>query len=145
MAAAPVQLRPYAYARISSNSTYDIVLADGIREIRVARIKVDSVFFGNVSARLSTDGSTVAFRVSGDRKGGSSLYSVDTSTAKYVQVTSASNTSQGIGSYAWSPAGNTMAFVLMSPALDPDKVDEGYGTIYVYSVGFKAMKLAGSH
>ena len=78
MAAAPVQLRPYAYARISSNCTYDIVLADGIREIRVARIKVDSVFFGNVSARLSIDGSMVAFRVSGDRQGGSELYSVDT-------------------------------------------------------------------
>lgn len=121
------------------------MLADGQRDVRVARIKVDSVFFGNVSAALSADGTTAAFRLSGNRQGGSSLYSVNVKSGKYAQISQSANSGEGLGSYVWSPAGNTLAFTRLSPAPDPSKVDEAYGTIYIYSVGFQAVKLAGSH
>ena len=143
---ATTPMRAYVYTTVSGGNSYDISLADGApRDTRVARLKVDSVYFGNAAARLSTDGSTIAFRVSGTRQGGSSLYSVDVKSAKYAQVSSSPNGSAGIGAYYWSPAGNTLAFVRAAPALDPDKVDDAYGQIYVYSVGFSAVKLAGSN
>jgi hypothetical protein len=131
---------------ISSASSYDVMLADGInKDRRVARIKVDGVAFGTLSAQLSATGSNTAFRVSGDRQGGSSIYSVEIASGKYVKVAAARTSSEGIGGYAWSPAGNTMAFVRSSPAPDPVSADESYGTIYIFSVGFSAMKLAGSN
>ena len=144
-AASAVPLRPFVYVSPSSKTSYDIMLSDGVsKDWRVARIKVDSVFFGNLSARLSTDASTTAFRVSGDRLGGSSIYSVDTRTGKYAQVAYSKTASEGFGAFAWSPAGNTMAFVRSTPALDPAAVDSAYGTIYIYSVGFQASRLANS-
>ena len=144
--AASTPLRPFVYAAISSNSAYDITLSDGVnKDRRIARIKVDSVFFGNVSARLSANGTNTAFRVTGDRLGGSSLYSVDVKSGKYVPVASAPNASESIGAYAWSPAGNTLAFVRSNPAPDPADVDDAFGTIYIYSVGFKAVHLASSN
>src|SRR5207237_6400476 len=93
----------------------------------------------------SADASTAAFRVSGDKLGGSSIYSVDLKTGKYVQVAVSKTGAESIGAYAWSPAGNTMAFVRSAPAPDPANVDDSFGTIYVYSVGFKATALGGSH
>jgi Peptidase_C39 like family len=145
LAAGAAPIRPYAYSMISSASSYDVMVSDGInKDRRVARIKVDGVAFGTLSAQLSANGTNIAFRVSGDRQGGSSIYSVDVASGKYVKVASSKNAAEGIGGYAWSPAGNTMAFVRSSPASDPVSADDTYGTIYIFSVGFKAMKLAGS-
>jgi hypothetical protein len=133
------------YATVSSANTYDIMLSDGAsKDSRVARIKVDSVFFSDVSAKLSTDGSHASFRVSGDRRGGSSIYVVNVPTGKYEQVALSKTSAEAIGTYAWSPAGNTMAYTRFGPASDPADVDEGYGTVYLFSVGFKAVKLPGS-
>lgn len=145
--AAPViPLRPYAYATANSATGYDIMLGDGVnKDRRVARVKVDSTYFSDVSARLSADASQVIFRVTGDRNGGSSLYNVGVVTGKYVQLAFSKNASEGIGAYAWSPAGNTMAFVRSAPALDPALMDGAYGTIYIYSVGFQAARLKSSN
>src|SRR5205823_11065893 len=130
---------------ISSASSYDMMVSDGVnKDRRVARIKVDGVAFGTLSARLSANGTNTAFRVSGDRRGGSSIYSVDVASGKYVQVAASSSSDEGIGGYVWSPAGNTLAFVRSSPAPDPVSADDTYGAIYAFSVGFKAMKLTGS-
>src|SRR5205823_1816994 len=115
--AASAPLRPYVYTIISSANSYDIMLSDGVnKDRRVARIRVDGIAFGTMSARLSATLSTTAFRVSGDRLGGSSIYSVDVASGKYVQVASSRTSAEGIGAYAWSPAGNTMAFVRNAPA-----------------------------
>lgn len=138
-------LRPYVYAVISAPNYYDLLLADGVnKDRRVSRVKVDSVFFSDVTARLSNDGSTALFRVSGNRAGGSSLYVVNIQTGKYNLIASTRTAAEGIGAFAWSPAGNTLAYVRAAPALDPAAVDSAYGSIYIYSVGFQAMKLAGS-
>jgi hypothetical protein len=142
-AAAP--LRPYAYAMVTSTTNYDIMLADGVnKDRRIASVKVDSVFFGDVTAKLSADGSVAAFRVTGDRLGGSSLHVVDVKSGKHTQVAASKNTSEGIGTYVWSPAGNTLAFVRSAPALDPTLMEDVYGTVYVFSVGFQAAKLKGT-
>jgi hypothetical protein len=139
-------MRPYAYAGVTSTTGYDIMLADGVnKDRRVARIKVDSVFFADIEARASTDASNVAFRVTGDRLGGSSLYNVNVTTGKYVQIAGSKTASEGIGSYAWSPVGNTLAYVRATPALDPALMDDAYGTVYIFSVGFQAVKLQGSN
>lgn len=136
---------PYAYAITTSTTGYDIMLADGVnKDQRIARVKVDSVFFADVTASLSADGTNVAFRVVGDRLGGSSLYSVNVQSGKYVQIASAKSTVAGVGGYAWSPAGNTLAYVYAAPALDPAQADDEYGSIYVFSVGFQAAKLKSS-
>jgi uncharacterized protein YvpB len=129
----------------SSNNTYDIMRSDGgKKDSRVARIKVDSIFFSDATAALSSDGTHAAFRVTGDRYGGSSLYDVNIESGKYAQVAASKNSAQGIGAYSWSPAGNTMAYVVAAPALDPAQMEDAYGTIYVWSVGFEPVKLAGS-
>jgi hypothetical protein len=141
-AATPV--RPYAYAAVTSTTGYDVMVTDGVNDRRVARIKVDSIFFADIDARLSADGTNVAFRVTGDRLGGSSIYNVSTQTGKYVQIAASKNTAEGIGSYAWSPAGNTLAYVRAAPALDPALMDNAYGTVYLFSVGFQAVKLSNS-
>ena len=141
-----VPVNPFVYAMASSNNTYDIMRSDGgKKDARVARIKVDSIFFSDATAALSTDGSYAAFRVTGDRYGGSSLYSVSTASGKYAQIAGSKNAANGIGAYAWSPAGNTLAYVLASPALDPAQMDDSYGTIYIWSAGFEPVKLAGSN
>ncbi|MEO5951584.1 MAG: hypothetical protein ABIQ44_03860, partial [Chloroflexia bacterium] len=141
-AAASIPLRPYAYATANSATGYDIMVGDGVKkDARVARVKVDSAYFSDVSARLSSDASQVAFRVTGDHSGGSSIYSVSIATGKFFQIASSKTSSEGIGSYAWSPAGNTLAYVRSAPALDPALMDTAYGTIYIYSVGFQAAKL----
>jgi uncharacterized protein YvpB len=115
---------------------------DGVdKDRRIARVKVDSVYFADVSAKLSTDATQVAFRVTGDRLGGSSLYNISVETGDYARIGLSKNASTGIGFYAWSPAGNTMAFVRSGAAGDPALVDQAYGTIYIYSVGFDAVKL----
>ena len=146
MAAGAAPIRPYAYCIISSASSYDVMLSDGInKDRRLARIKVDGVAFGTLSARLSANGTNTAFRVSGDRQGGSSIYSVDVASGQYVRVAASAGSAEGMGGYAWSPAGNTMAYVVSAPAPDPVSADDSYGTIYIFSVGFKAMKLAGSN
>lgn len=122
------------------------MIADGVnKDRRVARIKVDGIAFGTMSALLSANYSTTAFRVSGDRFGGSSIYSVDVASGKYVQVAASKTSAEGIGAYAWSPAGNTMAYVRSAPAPDPADANDAYGTIYLFSVGFKAMRLANSN
>lgn len=139
-------MMPYVYGTASSSNTYDVMLADGVnKDRRVARVKVDGVAFSNISTRLSANASTAAFRVNGDKLGGSSLYSIDLKTGKYTQVAISKTGAESIGAYAWSPAGNTVAFVRTSPAPDPANVDDAFGTIYVYSVGFKAMALGSSH
>ena len=141
----PPSMLPYAYAVVSSANSYDIVLSDGSsKERHVATVRVSSVFFSDVTARLSADGSVIAFRVSGDRSGGSSLYVVAVAGGKYQRIASSPDSAEGIGAYAWSPAGNTLAFVRAAPALDPDAMDEAYGTIYIFSVGFQAVRLQGS-
>ena len=85
LAASSVPVYPYAYANVSSTYTYEIMLADGVNKDRsVARVQVDSVFFSDVDARLSADGTHVAFRVTGDHLGGSSLYDVGTQGGKYA-------------------------------------------------------------
>lgn len=145
-AQAATPIMPYVYASASSTTSYDVMLADGVnKDRRVARVKVDSVYFGNISARLSADASTAAFRVNGDRLGGSSFYSIDLRTGKYTQIAASKTGAESIGAYAWSPAGTTLAYVRSSPAPDPNVVDDAFGTVYIYSVGFKAMALAGSH
>ena len=41
-----IPLRPYAYAIISASNRYDIMVGDGVnKDWRVARVKVDSVYF----------------------------------------------------------------------------------------------------
>lgn len=146
-AAAPaIPLRPYAYATANSVTGYDIMVGDGVqKDARVARVKVDSTFFTDVSARISADSSQVAFRVTGDRYGGSSIYSLNIASGKFIQVALAKNSTEGIGAYAWSPAGNTLAYVRSAPALDPALMDTAYGTIYIYSVGFQAVRLKSSN
>ncbi|MFL5735137.1 MAG: C39 family peptidase [Chloroflexia bacterium] len=145
-AAGPSTMRPYAYSIISSASSYDVMVADGInKDRRVARIKVDGIAFGTLSARLSASATNTAFRVSGDRQGGSSIYSVDVATGKYVKIAAYKGSAQGVSEYAWSPAGNTLAYVVSAPAPDPVTPDDSYGTIYIYSVGFQARRLAGSN
>ncbi|MEO8288590.1 MAG: C39 family peptidase [Chloroflexota bacterium] len=142
---APIPTQPYTYAAVNSTTGYDIMLADGVnKDRRIARIKVDSVFFADIDARLSMDGAYSAFRVTGDRLGGSSLYNVNTKTGKYVQIAASKTTSEGMGRYAWSPAGNTLAYVRAAPALDPALMDGAYGNIYLFSVGFQAVKLKSS-
>jgi uncharacterized protein YvpB len=136
----------YAYAAFAGNDSYDIMLADGSGKDRVvARIKVDGVFFSDVSARLSSDGSKIAFRVSGDRAGGSGLHILDVKSGKSEQIASAKSTAESIGSYMWSPAGNTLAFVRSSPAPYPADVDSAYGSIYIYVAGQGTVRLGGSH
>lgn len=141
---APV--RPYVYATASSVTSYDIMLADGTSKDRmVTRVKVDGVYFGDLSTRLAADGGMLAFRVSGDRNGGSSLYAVDIKTGKYTQIALSKGRGEGFGAYSWSPAGRTLAFVRTSPALDPPSVDEAYGDVWLYSAGFQPVKLSGSN
>ena len=136
---------PFVYATPSSATTYDVMLSDGINKDRsIASVKVDGIGFGDASARLSQDGSHAAVRVTGDRLGGSSLHIVDVKDGKASQAAVFTNSSEGIGAYRWSPAGNTLAFVRSSPALDPADVEQAYGDIFIISVGFQAMKLAGS-
>ncbi|HKP54841.1 MAG TPA: C39 family peptidase [Chloroflexia bacterium] len=138
--------KEYAYAAFAGTDSYDIMLADGSgKERRVARIKVDSVFFSDVSARLSADGSKIAFRVSGDRAGGSALYILDVKSGKSEQVASTKSTAESIGAYVWSPAGNTLAFVRSSPAPYPADVDSAYGSTYIYVAGQGTIRLGGSH
>jgi dipeptidyl aminopeptidase/acylaminoacyl peptidase len=140
----PVQ--PYVYAASTSATTYDIMLADGANKDRkVAQVKVDSVYFGDVAARLAYDKGMLAFRVSGDRNGGSSLYVVDMKTGTSTQVGISKTKAEGIGSFAWSPAGRTMAYVRSAPGVDPADADLAYGTVYIYSSGFKPVKLGGSN
>jgi uncharacterized protein YvpB len=145
-AAPAIPLRPYAYATANSATGYDILVGDGLnKDTRIARVKVDSLYFTDVTARLSTDATQVAFRVTGDRNGGSSLYSVHVASGKFVQVAATKSNSEGIGAYVWSPAGNTLAFVRSAPALDPALMDDAFGTIHVYSVGFQATRLKSSN
>jgi hypothetical protein len=121
------------------------MLSNGVgKDRRVATVKVGSVFFSDVMARLSADGSTVAFRVTGDRYGGSSLHVVSVVGGRHTRIAASDNSAQGIGAFAWSPAGNTLAFVRAAPALDPATVEEAYGTIHIFSVGFQAVELQGS-
>lgn len=144
-AGASSTVSPYLYATPSSAITYDVMLADGVsKDRRIASVKVDGVGFGDASARLSSDGSHAAVRVTGDRYGGSSLHIVDVKSGKTAEVAVATNSSEGIGNYRWSPAGNTMAFVRSSPALDPANVEDAYGEIFIISVGFEAIRLQGS-
>jgi hypothetical protein len=146
LAASPsIPARPYAYAYVSSTARYNVMVADGVNKDRsVAGVQVDSVFFTDVDASLSTDGTHVVFRVTGDHLGGSSLYDVNTQTGDYAEIASSKTGSAGIGSYAWSPAGNTLAYVLASPALDPALMDDAYGTVYIFSAGFQAVRLNNS-
>lgn len=122
------------------------MLSDGVSKERlVARVKVDGIGFGNVYSRLAFDGGMLAFRMSGDRNGGSSLYVVDIKSGKSTQVALLKSGSEGIGSFAWSPAGRTLAYVRTSPAPDPDAANEAYGTVYLYSAGFQPVRLGGSN
>lgn len=139
-------VRPYVYAASTSATTYDVMLADGVSKDRmVAQVKVDSIYFGDVSARLAYDRGMFAFRVSGDRNGGSSLYVVDIKSGKSTQIALAKSKAEGIGAFAWSPAGRTMAYVRSSPATDPADADLAYGTVYLYSAGFNPVRLGGSN
>lgn len=145
-AAKPVPVRPYVYATASSATSYDIMLADGSSKDRmVTRVKVDGIYFGDVSSRLAADAGMLAFRVSGDRSGGSSLYAVDIKTTKYTQLAVFKSTGGGIGGYAWSPAGRTLAFVRTSPAPDSVNADDAHGDVWIYSSGFQPVKLGGTH
>lgn len=145
-ASAAYPVRPYLYVASTSVSTYDIMFADGVsKDRKVAQVKVDSIYFGDVSARLAYDRGMFAFRVSGDRNGGSSLYAVDIKTGTSTQVAIAKTKSEGIGAFAWSPAGRTMAYVRSVPGTDPADADSAYGTVYIYSAGFKPVKLGGSN
>jgi hypothetical protein len=141
-----VAVHPFVYAMASSSNTYDIMWSNGgKKDPRVARIKVDSIFFSDATAALSTDGTHAAFRVTGDRYGGSSLYSVGVIDGEYAQIAASKNSAHGIGSYAWSPAGNTLAYVMAAPALDPAQMDDAYGTIHIWSAGFEPVRLPGSN
>ncbi len=138
-------VNPFVYVTPGSATTYDVMLADGInKDRRIASVKVDGVGFGDASARLSQDGSHAAVRVTGDRYGGSSLHIVGVKNGKATQAAVSSNSSEGIGTYRWSPSGNTLAFVRSAPALDPANVEDAYGDIFIISVGFQAMRLQGS-
>ena len=146
-AAAPrsYPVRPYVYAASTSATTYDVMLADGVSKDRmVAQVKVDSIYFGDVAARLAYDRGMFAFRVSGDRNGGSSLYVVDIKGGKSTQVALAKSKAEGIGAFAWSPAGRTMAYVRSAPGTDPADADLAYGTVYLYSAGFNPVRLGSS-
>jgi hypothetical protein len=122
------------------------MLADGSgKDRQVARVKVDGVAFSDVSARLSADGSKIAFRVSGDRVGGAGLHVLDVKSGKSEQIASSRSTAESIGTYMWSPVGSTLAFVRSSPAPYPADVDRAYGSIYVYSAGQGTVRLGGTH
>ena len=136
---------PFVYVTPSSPTSYDVMLADGTdKDRRVASVKVDGVGFGDASARLSQDGSHAAVRVTGDRFGGSSLHIVDVRDGKATQAAVFTNSSEGIGTYRWSPAGNTLAFVRSIPAVEPGDTENAYGDIFIISVGFQAVRLPGS-
>lgn len=136
----------YAYAAYATGDSYDVMLADGSgNDRRVARIKVDGIYFSDAAALLSNDGTKIAFRVSGDRLGGSSLYVLDVKSGKYDQIASTRSTAESIGSFMWSPTGSTLAFVRSSPAPYPADVDSAYGSIFVYLPGRGAVRLGGTH
>lgn len=145
-ASKPYPVQPYLYVASTSAITYDIMLADGAnKDRRVAQVKVDSVYFGDVSARLAYDRGMFAFRVSGDRNGGSSLYVLDMQSGTPTQIAASKTKAEGIGAFAWSPAGRTMAYVRSAPGVDPADADLAYGTVYIYSAGYKPVKLGGSN
>ena len=82
-AAKAIPLHGSAYVIINSANGYEIMAGDGVdKDRRIARVKVDSI--SDVSAQLSTDATQVAFRVTGDRLGGSSLYNVSVETGDYA-------------------------------------------------------------
>jgi|GEM_PF-2839858 len=139
-------LQPFVYAMASSSTSYDLMLSNGLGKDRaVANIKVDGVFFSDTSARLSTDGNYAAVRIVGDRTGGSTLLLVDMKSGKQTPITATKSTTAGFGAYAWSPGGNTLAFVRSTPALAAGFSDDAHGEIYVFSVGFQPMRLPGSN
>jgi hypothetical protein len=139
-------LKPFVYAMASSGTSFDLMLSNGIgKDLSVSKIKVDGVFFSETSGRLSADGRYAAVRIVGDRTGGSTLLLVDVKTGKQTPITSTRSTAAGFGTYLWSPAGNTLAFVRSTPALAAGFSDDAHGEIYLFSVGFQPMRLAGSN
>lgn len=139
-------LRPFVYAMANTGMSYDLMLSNGLGKDRVVtNIKVDGVFFSDASARLSTDGSAAAVRVVGDRSGGSAVLLVDMKSGKQTTVTSTLTTAQGFGTYLWSPGGNTLAFVYSTPSLAPGFSEDAHGDIYIFSMGFQPMRLAGTN
>ena len=110
----------------------------------MAQVDVDGIGFSDVTARLSPNGSMVAFRVTGDRQGGSSLYALDVASGKPTLVSSTRSTAEGISAYMWSPGGGALAFTRISPAPYPHLVDDRYGRVYVYAGG-QANPLGASH
>jgi hypothetical protein len=134
----------FAYAAVAHLDTYNIMVSSGGSERRVAEVDVDGIGFSDVTARLSPSGSSVAFRVTGDRQGGSKLYVLDIASGQSTLASAAASTAESISTYLWSPVGTALAFVRTSPAPYPQFVDDRYGRVYIYRSG-QASALGGSH
>jgi dipeptidyl aminopeptidase/acylaminoacyl peptidase len=142
--AGAIQFRQFAYAAVADLDTYNIIVSDGAgSEKRVAEVNIDGIGFSDVTARLSPSGTTVAFRVTGDRSGGSQLQVLDIASGKTTLVSQARSTAEGISTYRWSPVGTTLAFVRISPAPYPQNIEDRYGRVYIYANG-QANPLPGS-
>src|SRR5437868_4255209 len=68
--AAGPALPPYVYVTVSGPASYDVMRVVGGKESRLSRVGMAGVGFGDVAARMASDGAHTAIRVSGDRTGG---------------------------------------------------------------------------
>ena len=139
-----IPLRPYAYAVISASNRYDVMVGDGVnKDWRVARVKVDSVYFADVAAKLSSDATYVAFRMTGDREVAQACIALVWRRATMYRLTSPAT-----GPQAWGPmlvprrqytslcaVGQCGRSCPGGPSLRHD---------HVYSAGFEAVKLRSS-
>ena len=130
-AAATSTVPKYAYMVASGPNSYDLMLWDGAKDKRLVTTAVPlGTGVSDAVARLSPDGTRVAYRITGDRNNGSSLrlYTIATRTA--LTITYSKTPDLGIGAFAWSPDSKSLAFTWTTPANSTDP-DTGYGSIWV--------------
>ena len=63
----------YAYMVASGPNSYDLMLWDGAKDKRLVTTAVLGTGVSDAVARLSPDGTRVAYRITGDKNSGSSL------------------------------------------------------------------------
>lgn len=144
----PVPFQPYVYTLPSAKTSYDIMLVDssGPKKVerRVTRVKVDSTVLSDISARLSPDGTYVAYRISGNQTALAQLFVAEVKTGKGAAVPMPANSGDGLGTYLWSHDSSMLAFVVAPEARSEANADESYGTIYIAFGGLEARPLPGS-
>ena len=136
-ASAAPAIPAYVYIVASGPTTYDLMYWDGARTRRLVTSAVTGTGVSDATARLSPDGTRIAYRITGDRYNGSSLrlYNIATRTAMTVTFSRTSNL--GIGTFAWSPDSTHLAFTWTTPA--PTTPDDGYGSIWMADANGKNL------